>query len=190
MPTAGEVFARAELCRGLQEPIDEYGGHDVVVCSAGEAAVAATSRSWHRLCRMRQWSLCRLKLFGTVWRTLVACWSKADVRQRPRRSLDDPQESFAADKSSRSLLQRLTRTLHAVVNDCGRREPHRNRRRHQPTGPVIEPAHSSSAPLRGCRVSRRGRQRWPRRCPPSEAPDASACSSGDQPARPPGCRSR
>lgn len=88
------------------------------------------------------------------------------VRLRGRPALADPQESFAADKTSRSLLQRLTRTLHAVFNDCGRREPHRNRRRHQPTDPVIEPAHSSSAPLRGWRVSRHGRQRWPRRCPP------------------------
>lgn len=74
----------------------------------------------------------------------------------------DPQESFAADNCSRSLIQRLTRTSHAVVNDCGRREPHRNRRHHQPTGPVIEPARSGSAPLPGCRVCRRGRQRWPR----------------------------
>jgi hypothetical protein len=48
MPTAGEVSARAELRNGLQEPIDEYGGHEVVVCSAREAALAGTSRSWHR----------------------------------------------------------------------------------------------------------------------------------------------
>ena len=102
----------------------------------------------------------------------------------------DPQESFAAEKSSRSLLQRLTRTSHAVVNDCGRRKPHRNCRCRQPTGPVIELAHSSSAPLPGCRGLRHGRQRWPRRCPPSEAPGASACFSFDQHARPPGCRSR
>ena len=67
----------------------------------------------------------------------------------------DPEESFAASKSIRSLLQRLAKTLHAVFNDCGKREPHRNRRCNQPHGPVIEPAHSTSGALTGCRASRR-----------------------------------